>query len=248
MIDFELVLPDGWVQIPTTPDTTTLRRRIIDDVIRHHLPDSLPRDKAGPWRRMLRKELTEATDEAARQSARSVFLPLQEFSGIRLPGSMLVTVLEGEDESEDAEQLLASILADAGTEGTYLEIGGAPAVRVASVVDSSRVRRKAPSWRVSYYVSNPDAPGVWGLLTFTVLTDGDVAAEPVQAVVLLFDMIVATLRWADRTDVPTEDEVLDQLAQVAQAAQVSEAAQQSGRARRPASRAPTPSEPVLKDV
>ncbi|WP_329587029.1 hypothetical protein OG500_37245 [Kitasatospora sp. NBC_01250] len=228
MIDFELVLPDGWVQIPTTPDTTTLRRRIIDDVIRHHLPDSLPRDKAGPWRRMLRKELTEATDEAARQSARSVFLPLQEFSGIRLPGSMLVTVLEGEDESEDAEQLLASILADAGTEGTYLEIGGAPAVRVASVVDSSRVRRKAPSWRVSYYVSNPDAPGVWGLLTFTVLTDGDVAAEPVQAVVLLFDMIVATLRWADRTDVPTEDEVLDQLAQVAQAAQVSEAAQQSG--------------------
>lgn len=227
MIDFELVLPDGWVQIPTTPDTTTLRRRIIDDVIRHHLPDSLPRDKAGPWRRMLRKELTEATDEAARQSARSVFLPLQEFSGIRLPGSMLVTVLEGEDESEDPEQLLASILADAGTEGTYLEIGGAPAVRVASVVDSSRVRRKAPSWRVSYYVSNPDAPGVWGLLTFTVLTDGDVAAEPVQAVVLLFDMIVATLRWADRTDVPTEDEVLDQLAQVAQAAQVSEAAQQS---------------------
>ena len=70
MIDFELVLPDGWVQIPTTPGSTALRRRIIDEVIRHHLPDSLPRDKVGPWRRMLRKELTDATDEAARQSAR----------------------------------------------------------------------------------------------------------------------------------------------------------------------------------
>ncbi|MDH6136876.1 hypothetical protein P3T37_006307 [Kitasatospora sp. MAA4] len=217
MIDFELVVPGGWVQIPTAPDTTKLRGRIIEDVIRHHLPDSLPRDKVGPWRRMLRKELTEATDEAARQSARSVLLPLEEFSGIRLPGSMLVTVLESADETEDPEQLLASILADAGADGTYLEIGGAPAVRVATVVDSGRLRRKGPSWRVSYYVSHPEAPGVWGLLTFTVLTDGDVEAAPVQAVVLLFDMIVTTLRWADRVDVPTEEEVLAQLGERSEA-------------------------------
>lgn len=219
MIDFELVLPDGWVQIPTTADTATLRRRTIDGIIRHHVPESLPRDSAGPWRRMLRKELTGATDEAARQNARSVLLPLQEFSGVRLPGSMVVTVLEGEDETaEDPEQLLASLLTDAGADGTYLEIGGAPAVRVASVVDSGRVGRKAPSWRVSYYVSNPDAPGTWGLLTFTVLTDGDVEAEPVQAVVLLFDMIVTTLRWANRVDVPTEEEVLAQLDEALQEA------------------------------
>jgi hypothetical protein len=212
MIDFELVVPDGWVQIPTTADTTALRRRIIEDVIRHHLPDSLPRDKAGPWRRMLRKELTGATDEAVRQNARSVLLPLQEFSGVRLPGSMLVTVIEAGDEAGDPERLLASVLADAGADGTALQIGGASAVRTASVIESSRIGRKAPSLRVSYYVSNPDAPGVWGLLTFTVLTDGDVDAEPVQAVVLLFDMIVGTLRWADRTGVPTEDEVLAELA------------------------------------
>ena len=212
MIDFELVVPDGWVQIPTTPETTALRRKVVDGVIRHHFPDSLPRDKAGPWRRMLRKELTEATDEAARQNARSVLLPLAEFSGLRLPGSMLVTVLDAEDEPEDPERLLASILDDAGPEGTALQIGGAPAARVASLVDSGRIGRKAPSWRVSYYVANPDAPGVWGLLTFTVLTDGDPEAEPVQAVVLLFDMIVSTLRWADRADVPTEEQVLAELA------------------------------------
>ncbi|MDH6576873.1 hypothetical protein [Kitasatospora sp. MAP5-34] len=245
MIDFELVLPDGWVQIPTTPDTARLRHRIIGDVIQHHLPDSLPRDKATPWRRMLRKELTEATDEAARQSARSVLLPLQEFSGIRLPGSMLVTVLEGEDETEDLEQLLAAILADAGADGTRLEIGGAPAVRVASVIDSGRVRRKSPSWKVSYYVSHPEAPGVWGLLTFTVLTDGDVDAAPVQAVVLLFDMIVATLRWGDRVDVPTEDEVLAQLTQLAELAQASGAgagATADGAGLR------TPSGPDVKEV
>jgi hypothetical protein len=208
VIDFELIVPDGWVQIPTTHDTAALRRRVVEEIIRRYVPDSLPRDTAGPWRRMLRKELAEATDEASRQGARSVLLPLEEFHGVRLPGSMLMTVIESEDGARDPEALLASILADAGADGIFLEIGGAPAVRVASVVESSRVGRKAPSRRVSYYVSNPDAPETWGLLTFTVLTDGDVDAEPVLAVVLLFDMVVSTLRWADRPDVPTEDEVL----------------------------------------
>ena len=207
MIDFELVVPDGWVQIPTTADTPALRRRVIEEVIRHHLPESLPRDKAGPWRRMLRRELTEATDEASRQNARSVLLPLAEFSGVRLPGSMLVTVLESEatreEDVEDPEQLLTSLLADAGRDGVRLEVGGGPAVRVASVVESSRIGRKAPSRRVSYYVAHPEEPGVWGLLTFTVLSDGDVEAAPVQAVVLLFAAIVTTLRCADRIDVPT---------------------------------------------
>jgi len=219
MIDFELIIPPGWVQIPTTPDTTRLRRRIIDDLIRHYVPESLPRDKVGPWRKMLRKELVGATDEAARQNARSVLLPLQEFAGFRLPGSLLVTVVENEEETEaeDAERLLAELLADAGDDGMYLEIGGAPAVRVAAVMDSDRIKRKAPSWRVSYYVSNPDAPGVWGLLTFVVLTDGDVDAEPVQAVMLLFDAVVSTLKWGDRVDVPTEDEILTPLDEVAAA-------------------------------
>ncbi len=217
MIDFELVVPDGWAQIPTTSETTELRHKVVDELIRRYVPDSLPPDTARPWRRMLRRELTDATDEASRQGARSVLLPLEEFQGVRLPGSMLVTVLEGDDGGQengaqgggqDPEALLASLLADAGDDGTYLEIGGAPAVRVASVIDSGRIGRKAPSRRVSYYVSNPDAPETWGLLTFTVLTDGDVDAEPVQAVVLLFDMVVSTLRWGNRVDVPTEEEVL----------------------------------------
>lgn len=210
MIDFELIVPDGWVQIPTVPEAATLRRRTIDELIRHHVPDSLPRDKAGPWRRILRGELIAATDNASRQGARSVLLPLKDFNGFRLPGSMVMTVIEEDGEILDAEQVLASMLADAGDNGTYLEIGGAPAVRVAAVVDSEAVKRAAPSWRISYYVSNPDEPGVWGLLTFTVLTDGDVDAEPVQAVILLFDAIVGTLRWANRVDVPTEDELLAQ--------------------------------------
>ena len=208
MIDFELILPTGWVHIPTTPDLARVRARTIEAIVRTALPDTLPRDKAGPWRRRLRRELTDATDEASRQGARAVVLPIQEFRGVRLPGTMVLTVLEDDDTPDDPKLVLDAILADAGADGIALEIGGCPAARVRQIADSDAVKRKAPSVRVDYYVAAPDAPGVWALLTFTVLTDGDVEAEPVQAIVLLFDAIVGTLRWADRVDVPTEEEVL----------------------------------------
>jgi len=137
-------------------------------------------------------------------------LPVQEMAGMRLPGTLLLSVIEDPDESSDPRTVLDSLLADAGTAGMALEIGGCPAVRVRQIVDSGPVKRKTPAVRVNYYVAAPDAPGVWGLLTFTVLTDGDVDAEPVQAIVLLFDTVVGTLRWADNVDVPTEDELIEQ--------------------------------------
>jgi hypothetical protein len=211
MIDFQLILPGGWVHVPTTPDLARVRAKIIDEIVRTALPDTLPRDKAGPWRRVLRRELTDATDEASRQGARAVVLPIQEFHGVRLPGTMVLTVLEDGDMPDDPKLVLDAILSDAGANGTALEIGGCPAARVQETVDSEALKRKAPSVRVNYYVAAPETPGVWALLTFTVLTDGDVEAEPVRAIVLLFDAIVSTLRWADRVDVPTEEEVLEVL-------------------------------------
>jgi hypothetical protein len=209
MIDFELILPEGWVHIPTTPELARVRAKMIEAVVRTALPDTLPRDKAGPWRRVLRRELTDATDEASRQGARAVVLPVREFHGVRLPGTMVLTVLEDADMPDDPKLVLDAILADAGPDGVALEVGGCPAARVRQIADSDALKRKAPSVRVNYYVAAPETPGVWALLTFTVLTDGDVEAEPVRAVVLLFDAIVGTLRWADRIDVPTEEEVLE---------------------------------------
>lgn len=208
MIDFELIIPEGWVHIPTTPGLSRVRERTIEAIIRHALPDTLPRDKAGPWRRMLRRELTEATDEAERQGARAVVLPIQEMHGVRLPGTMLLSVLEDDSEPVDPKLVLDAILADAGADGMALDIGGCPAARISAVVDGGPVKRKAPAVRVNYLVAAPDAPGMWGTLTFTVLTDGDVDAAPVQAIVLLFDAVVGTLRWVDQVDVPTEDELL----------------------------------------
>ncbi len=208
MMDLELIVPDGWVHIPTTPEYGRVRERTISRIVGHALPETLPRDKAGPWRRMLRKELTDATDEAQRQGARAVVVPVGEMHGMRLPGTLVLTVIEDEDDRQDPTPVLNSILADAGPDGMSLEIGGCPAVRVRSVIDSDAVGRKAPSVRVGYYVAAPDAPGTWGVLTFTVLTDGDVEAEAVQAIVLLFDMVVASLRWVDEVAVPTQDELL----------------------------------------
>ncbi|ROT33425.1 hypothetical protein [Micromonospora sp. HM5-17] len=211
MIDFGLIIPDGWVHIPTTPEFRRVRERTIDAIVRHALPDTLPRDKAGPWRRMLRRELTEATDEAEQQGARAVVLPVREMHGMRLPGTLLLSVIEDVDSPQDPKLVLDALLADAGPDGMALEIGGCPAVRIRQVVDSRPIKRTAPAVRVNYYVAAPDAPGVWGVLTFTVLSDGDVDAEPVQAIVLLFDAVVSTLRWTDNVDIPTEDELLGQL-------------------------------------
>jgi hypothetical protein len=208
MIDFSLIIPGGWVHIPTTPGLAQVRERSINAIVRQALPDTLPRDKAGPWRRMLRKDLTEATDEAERQGARGLVLPVQEMHGMRLPGSLLLSVIEDPGDPQDPMQVLSEIVADAGPDGMALEVGGCPAARVSKIVDSDRIKRKAPSVRVNYLVAAPDAPGVWGVLTFTVLSDGDVDADPVQAIVLLFDAVVSTLRWADVVNAPTEDELL----------------------------------------
>lgn len=212
MIDFELVIPNGWVHIPVRPEYTKVRDRIIDEIVKYAIPDNLPRDKAGPFRRILRRDLTDSVDEAQRQGGRGIVMPVREMDGFRLPGSLLLTVIEGDgDTPEDPEQVLKSIAADAGPEGMLLEVGGCPAVRVRKIIASESIKRKAPSVRISYFVSAPDAPGTWGLLTFTVLTDGDVEAEAVQAIVLLFDAVVSTLQWSDRVDVPTEDELLAHL-------------------------------------
>jgi hypothetical protein len=211
VIDFELIMPDGWVHLPTTPESAKLRARTIDALVKARLPDSLPRDKAAPFRKMLTAQLTEATDDAARNGARAVVLPLTEYrDGWRVPGSLLITVLEEPDEdAPDPRALIGALLQEAGPDGARIEIGGGPAARITEVVDSGPVGRKAPSLKVSYYVSHPEVAGVWALLTYTVLTDGDLESDVLAAVCLLFDTVVGTLRWADRIDVPTEDELID---------------------------------------
>ena len=207
MIDVEVLLPQGWLRVPTAPGTQRLRARVVEEVVQRYVPDSLPRDKAGPWRRELRRSLTEAVEQAADNGAHSVLLPLTEYGGLRLPGSLLLTVLE-DDPTVPAQDLLDDVLLDAGEDGEAVELGGGRGARVEEVVDARPVGRSQPSVRVVYYAAHPQEPGVWGLLTYTVLTDGDPMAPVVRAVVAMFDAVVGTLQWVEHDGGPTSDEVL----------------------------------------
>jgi len=210
VIDVEMVVPEGWVLIPTGEGTQRLRVWTVEQIVRRFVPDHLPRDKAGPWRKELRKQLTGAVDEASAAGARCVLLPLAEYGGFRLPGSLLVTVLD-DDPTVDPDVLLAGFAADAGEDGTVLEIAGGPAVRVQQVVDSRRVGRPYPTRKVAYYAAHPEVPGTWVLATFTVLTDGDLEDPAVLAVVAMFDAVVGTMQWAEHGGPVSADEVIAQL-------------------------------------
>lgn len=210
MIDTEVLVPEGWLLVPTAPGTERLRARLVQAVVQRYVPESLPRDRAEPWRRQLRKQLQASVDEAAAARARSVLLPLAEYGGQRLPGSLLTAVLE-DDPQVEAQLLIDGVLADAGEDGVLLDVGGGIAARVQDVVDGSASGRPHPARRVTYYVSHPDRAGVWGLLTFTVLTDGDLEHPGVQAVTAMFDAVVGTLQWVDREDDLPADELLAQV-------------------------------------
>ncbi|MEU8656042.1 RICIN domain-containing protein [Actinoplanes philippinensis] len=197
MIDLEMIVPDGWAQIPAGSTSAADRARIIDELVRGHAPADA--GKAGSWQRALRHEVTAAVDEAGRHQARTVLLPIGDFDGVRLPGSLFVAVVEDVEEGTAPEQLFASVLAGAGADGTYLEIGGAQAVRVSTVSSSGPAENRMPSRQVKYYVAHPRIPGAYGLVTFTAVSDGDVDADAVQAVVLMFDAVVGTLRWEQET-------------------------------------------------
>lgn len=196
MIDAEVLVPEGWLLVPTAPGTERLRTRIVRAVVQRFVPASLPRDRAEPWRRELARQLQGSVDEAAQAGARSVLLPLAEYGSQRLPGTLLMTVLV-DDPLVPAQVLLDAVLGDAGEDGMLLDVGGGPAARVQAVTDSRGAGRDQPALRVTYYVSHPEAAGVWGLLTFTVLTDGDLEHPGVQAVTAMFDAVVGTLQWTD---------------------------------------------------
>ncbi|GLY00716.1 RICIN domain-containing protein [Actinoplanes sp. NBRC 101535] len=186
MIDFELIVPDGWAEVPVTPASAGDRPRLIDGLVRAALPADLPEDKAATWQKALRREVTAAADEAARNQARTVLLPVPGFDGTRLPGSLFVSVVENVEENTAPEQLFASVLAGAGDDGSYLEIAGAQAIRVATTAGAER------SQQVRYYIAHPSVAGAYGLVTFTV-AGGDEAEVTVQ----MFDAVVGTLRWEE---------------------------------------------------
>jgi hypothetical protein len=198
--DFELMLPEGWAVLPTLPADRAATDAAIEQLVLTAIPAELPRDSAEPWRHELRRHLGHAVDEARDSGARSVGIPIAPVDGVVIPASFCTAVLEDPD-PEDPERLLAALLADAGPDGSFHEIGGGPAVRVDTVATEPAPGGlyEGATRRVAYYLPHPDAPAWWAVTTFTTIADGDPRGPFADALVVLFDAIMSTLRWAPLT-------------------------------------------------
>jgi hypothetical protein len=195
-LDFELILPEGWAILPTGADQQRETDAAIEGIVMIAVPPDLPRDSAEPWRRELRRHLTHAVEEARETGARSVGLPIAPMDGVVIPASFCTAVLD-DPEAADPEELLAGLLADAGADGSFQEIGGGPAVRVEDVVTEPGPGGlyDGPTRRVAYYLPHPDVPGCWAVTTFTTMADGNPRSLFADALVALFDAIMSTMRW-----------------------------------------------------
>jgi hypothetical protein len=220
MPDLELLLPQDWIIIPSSPQARTVAATMVEDVVAAALPASLPRDRAEPWRRELRRRLEESISEARARGARSAVLPLGGMGGAPVPGSILLTVLEDVG-TADPEHLLTSLLADAAGEGTFVEIDGNPAVRIRQVLPGAPERGTSrPSVQIAYYLPHPTLRGVWGLLTITVISDGDPDSYRTGLYVTLFDAIATSARWSEQPSPSPEEFAAALAAARATAAQV----------------------------
>jgi hypothetical protein len=197
-LDFELMLPEGWVILPTGADQQRRTDAAITELVMTALPADLPRDSAEPWRRELRRHLTHAVDEARQTGARSVGLPIAPMDGVVIPASFCTAVIDDPDPT-DPERLLAGLLTDAGPHGSFHEIGGGPAVRVEDIRTEQGPGGcyNGPTRRVAYYLPHPDVTGCWAVTTFTTLADGNPHSPFADALVTLFDAIMSTMRWRE---------------------------------------------------
>ncbi len=123
--------------------------------------------------------------------------------GVVIPASFCTALLDnhepGDPEPGDPERLLAELLADAGADGSFHEIGGGPAVRVEDVAAEPGPGgiHDGPTRRVAYYVPHPEVSGCWAVTTFTTIADGNPRSPFADALVVLFDAIMSTMRWRD---------------------------------------------------
>jgi hypothetical protein len=205
MLDVEIMVPQDWVVLPTDPLRRRATKAAIDALLAQALPDSLPRDSAEPWRRELRRRLDAAVNEARVRHARSVVLPIGGLNGIPVPGSILLAVIDDLIDV-DTDQLLTSMANDAGEAGDLVEIGGITALRiVGSTQDTTGTSGvETPARQITYHLPHPHTTEAWAVLTATVLTDGDLDSERTQALVALFDAVIARTRWIDTTE-PDEE-------------------------------------------
>lgn len=183
-----LLLPPGWVSLPTEAKADAAAvRRLIDRRTAH-----LPRDEVAAARRRLTVELRGMLGQARDAGVEAVHAQLELMRGLPVTATCTVTLLDG---AASDPRTLAQLAAGLGSAGTVTEhdvhaLAGLPAIRRRrrGRVTADGSEGSVPSTGLDWIVPLPDGEGVLAL-SFTTVT------EPVaEELVVLFDAIAGTLQ------------------------------------------------------
>lgn len=196
--EWAMLLPPGWARFPTGEGRARELDEAIEQVVARALPDTLPRDKAEPFRHMLRDELHKTLAEAREAGTGSVYLPTEPMEGVIIPASIAEIELVS-DVGADPMRVVAGVLTDGYEESELLELDGRPAVRV---VHTEHGMQRDDGWpelstrQVLYGVSRDEIEGEWLILSFSTIWNSENTERLAEALVFFFDAVMSTFRWA----------------------------------------------------
>jgi hypothetical protein len=195
-VGYTLVLPPGWRHIPLRRGTDAAVREILDEVF-GRLPRELSRDKTGPFRRELERQLGKAAARARNNSAMELYLPVEPMHGAPVAASFVVSEVSfGSAEVVDPA-LIVSHLASGSRDTRPVMVDGAMGVRIERIAAPDPAAGiEHGSRRVDYVVSVPEDPDRWLAVAFSTLGGGDPGDQYAKLLAELFDAIMSTFRWS----------------------------------------------------
>lgn len=190
------LLPPGWARFPAAAGREHELNEAIEAVVSRAIPQDLPRDSAEPYRHLLRDKLRQSIADATGADASVVYLPVAPVEGMMVPASVIETEFLGEP-GADALDTIPTGHRDAHDDYELLEMDGRPAVRLATTQHEIEYEDGPPlSSRQVFYAISRDEEGHWLGLSFNVIWNSAQSERYADALVMLFDAIMTTFRWA----------------------------------------------------
>ncbi|WP_206074587.1 hypothetical protein [Antribacter gilvus] len=192
------LLPPGWARFPVGEGRERELDEAIESVVVRALPADLPRDTAEPYRRLLRERLHQGIAAAGAEGANAVYLPYDTFEGVVLPCSLVELELTT-DAGTDPREIVSSVLADGYEDSEAVEVDGRPGVRVVSTLHEVEQDDDLPmvsSRQVLYGLNRDEDAGEWLVLSFHVVWTTAETERLADTLVLFFDALMGTFRWA----------------------------------------------------
>jgi hypothetical protein len=195
-IGFRLVTPPGWVSIALDDPSPQPVRDVAKRIAGASAPSARPQVE-----KLVFEQLSQTVADASTNGGLELLLPLEPIDGLALPVSIVIAaspILPGATASSQSEALLA--FAGAQEHAEAREVGGALAVRavsdVTAVPGTVDLLRVFDTRRVAYVIAPPIATRQLFIATGSIRRfDYDTTGEILAAMELLFDAIVATIRF-----------------------------------------------------